>query len=268
MRKETLAVAHRWVRRFFLVWAVVSTSWLANTFRTRGVDEALLQSDSRVVVVSSETTLGLESRSPQGSRSALVFFCGAGVSARAYVPLLRPLAEAGHSVWIVRLPFRLAPLESHKQEALARARRVIDAHPEVSRWVVSGHSLGAALAARLVDFDPAQIDALVLIGTTHPKERDLSQLGISVVKVYGTHDGVAPIDRMFANRGLLPKSTRWVEISGGNHSQFGHYGHQLFDGTATVSRLEQQKLTRDVLLEALAPSLDAAASPQAASQIR
>ncbi len=251
MRSKRLTAVHRWVRRFFLVWAVVSTSWVLNSFRTRGVDEALLASDSKVVVVPSAETLQFKPRVPRSPRSALVFFCGAGVSARGYVPLLRPLAEAGHTVSIVRLPFRLAPLDSHKREAIARARGVIDAHPEVSRWVVAGHSLGAALAARFVHFDPAKIDALVLVGTTHPKESDLSSLGIPVVKVYGTNDGVAPTERMFANRGLLPDSTRWVEIAGGNHSQFGHYGHQLFDGTATVSRLEQQKLTREVLKEAL-----------------
>ncbi|MGZ8867891.1 MAG: hypothetical protein ACXW2P_06070 [Thermoanaerobaculia bacterium] len=28
---------HRWVRRFFLVWAIGSTLWVANSMRTRGV---------------------------------------------------------------------------------------------------------------------------------------------------------------------------------------------------------------------------------------
>jgi hypothetical protein len=74
---------------------------------------------------------------------------------------------------------------------------------------------------------------------------------MSVTKVYGSNDGVAPPDRMFSNRGLLPKDTRWVEINGGNHSQFGHYGRQLFDGKATTSREAQQATTRAALLEAL-----------------
>jgi hypothetical protein len=43
-----------------------------------------------------------------------------------------------------------------------------------------------------------------------------------------------------------------VEISGGNHSQFGRYGHQLFDGTATISREEQEALTRSEILHVLA----------------
>jgi hypothetical protein len=54
-----------------------------------------------------------------------------------------------------------------------------------------------------------------------------------------------------ANKGLLPHHTEWVQIEGGNHSQFGHYGHQLFDGTATVSRGVQQAATREAILKAL-----------------
>jgi hypothetical protein len=53
------------------------------------------------------------------------------------------------------------------------------------------------------------------------------------------------------NKKLLPASAKWVEIKGGNHSQFGHYGHQLFDGKATISREAQQAITREILLEAL-----------------
>ena len=40
-------------------------------------------------------------------------------------------------------------------------------------------------------------------------------------------------------------------LCGGNHSQFAHYGHQLFDGAATIPREQQQALTRAELLGAL-----------------
>ena len=50
---------------------------------------------------------------------------------------------------------------------------------------------------------------------------------------------------------LRPAQTAWVAIEGGNHSQFGHYGHLLFDGTATISREAQQATTRSILLEVL-----------------
>ncbi len=92
---------------------------------------------------------------------------------------------------------------------------------------------------------------MVLLGTTHPKSSSLSALTMPVTKVYASNDGVAPVDRILANRDLLPRHTKWIEIEGGNHSQFGHYGHQLLDGKATLDREAQQSLTRAAILEAL-----------------
>jgi pimeloyl-ACP methyl ester carboxylesterase len=240
----------RWIRWGFLLWAVFSTLWLANSMRTRGVDAALLQSDAAVTVEDNATSLDF-APSASTNGTALIFICGSGVAAQAYAPLLRPIAEAGYAVFIIKLPCRFAPFESHKQEAMDRARSVIAAHPHISHWVMSGHSLGGALACRLVKSDPKAFAALVLIGTTHPKRDDLSSIAMPVTKVYGSNDGVAPPDRMFSNKRLLPKDTRWVEIKGGNHSQFGHYGHQLFDGRATISREAQQAATRLAILEVL-----------------
>lgn len=238
------------IRAAFLTWAVVSTLWLANSMRTRGVDESVLRAGPRVAVLSNESILQFAPARPKPA--GLLFFCSSGVAAEAYAPLLRPVAEAGHPVFLVRLPWRFAPLESHRSAAIRRARAVIGSHDTIPRWVIAGHSLGGALAARMVRDAPPEVGALVLIGTTHPKEHDLSSLAISVTKVYGTADGVAPAERVHANAALLPKATRWVDIRGGNHSQFGHYGHQILDGDATISRGEQQRITREAILDALA----------------
>jgi hypothetical protein len=54
-----------------------------------------------------------------------------------------------------------------------------------------------------------------------------------------------------ATRHLLPRETRWIEIEGGNHSQFAHYGHQILDGSPAIARAEQQDVTRAALLDAL-----------------
>jgi pimeloyl-ACP methyl ester carboxylesterase len=203
-----------------------------------------------VSVLRSPEALSLVPAAPRGS--GLVFFTGGGVHADAYVPLLRPLAAAGYRVEIIRLPWRLAPLEGHKTTAIERGVQVIQRADSTMRWVVAGHSLGGALTARLAPIAPPSVASMVLIGTTHPKERDLSGLSMPTTKIYGTRDGVAPLEAIEANRRLLPAHTRWVAIDGGNHSQFGYYGSQLFDGTPTISRERQQDLTREVLADALA----------------
>jgi pimeloyl-ACP methyl ester carboxylesterase len=203
-----------------------------------------------VSVIDAAETLEFLPASPI-ARVGLVFLCGSGISARAYAPLLRPIADAGYPVLVIKLPYRFAFFEANKKEAIERARRAMVSRREIPAWVVSGHSLGAALAARLVQADQRSVAALVLIGTTHPKDDDLSFLSIPVTKVYATNDGIAPMNKVLANRRLLPAQTKWVAIEGGNHSQFGYYGHQLFDGNATITREAQQAITRSTLLDVL-----------------
>ncbi|KQV43076.1 hypothetical protein ASE26_04015 [Duganella sp. Root198D2] len=110
------------------------------------------------------------------------------------------------------------------------------------------------MAARLAHDAPALPAALVLAGTTHRKQQDLSGLRIPVTKVFANNDGVARIADVRRNTALPPPHTRWMEIKGGNHSQFGHYGHQPLDGNPAVSREAQQAVVTQALLAALKPS--------------
>lgn len=237
------------LRGAFILWAATSTGLLINSYRTRGVEPSLLQSNAFVFVSNDEASIQFIPASPK--KSGLIFLSGGGVAAEAYAPLLRPVADAEYSVFVIKLPFRIAPLESHKLEAIDRVHQVIVQHPEITRWVLSGHSLGAALACRIARDKRESIAALVLVGTTHPKSFSLASLSYPVTKIYGSNDGVASPEKIRENQHLLPSQTKWILIEGANHSQFGNYGKQLFDGTATISRNHQQDITRISLLETL-----------------
>ena len=89
---------------------------------------------------------------------------------------------------------------------------------------------------------------------------------LPVTKLVGGRDGLATPARVARNRHLLPPDTRWIEIEGGNHSQFGDYGFQPGNGVARVSRqVQQQRLNKEALrllatadtLHACIPSADA-----------
>jgi pimeloyl-ACP methyl ester carboxylesterase len=229
---------------------MVSTIWLLNSYRTQDVGRALLVSDGKVAVQSSQDVLAFLPTSAVGP-SALVFIVGAGVAAEAYAPLLRPLAEAGYPVFVVRLPYRIAPLEQHQETAVRRVHSILGGNTRVRSWVIAGHSLGGALACRIAADHPQTVSAMVLIGTSHPKTIDLSRSRIRITKVYGSNDRIATVEMIRATKHLLPLDTRWIEIEGGNHSQFAHYGHQLFDGSPTIAREQQQDMTRAALLDAL-----------------
>ncbi len=87
---------------------------------------------------------------------------------------------------------------------------------------------------------PATVDGLVLWASYPAESNDLSARDVAVVSVYGSRDGLATPEEVTASKDLLPPETRWVEIEGGNHAQFGWYGPQDGDLDATISRSAQQ----------------------------
>lgn len=236
----------RIVRIFFSIWGTIAIGVLFNQFRTQNVDATFLRSSENVSVRADGVSLEFHPKVKHAT--ALLFYCGSGVEADAYAPMLRPISEQGFTTIIVKLPGRFAMLPGQKEAVLDTAQRLIQSQTDIRKWVISGHSLGAAISCKFVQKYPESTSALVLIGTTHPKEDNLSDLTIPVTKVFGSVDGVAPIEKVEANRSLLPASTKWVRIEGANHSQFGNYGHQLQDGSATISREAQQLLVREEIL--------------------
>jgi len=68
-----------------------------------------------------------------------------------------------------------------------------------------------------------------------------------IVQKYGG-SSVATPEKIEASRTLLPENTFWIPIEGGNHAQFGWYGEQDGDQSATISRVKQQTLTVEASL--------------------
>lgn len=239
----------KWIRRIWLAAGISFVAWLVWNAQAHGVDPALLQSSDAVVVSDSGEVMRFSPRGASTS-SGLIFLPGGGIDPKAYVPLVRAVADAGYPVALVRLPWRTAPSASSQARVWDRINSVVSHAPD-RRWILSGHSRGAALSARFAGEYPGALAGLVLIGTTHPKRASLAAFPGPVTKIYGTHDCVADSAAVFANADLLPKHTRWVRLEGANHWQFGWYGAQLGDCGATISRQEQQARTLDVLLAAL-----------------
>jgi len=58
-------------------------------------------------------------------------------------------------------------------------------------------------------------------------------------------------DKIATSKALLPSTTRWFVIIGGNHAQFGWYGPQLGDNPAEIGREDQQQQVVEAALELL-----------------
>jgi hypothetical protein len=175
--------------------------------------------------------------SPTGSQpdTGLIFYPGGRVDYRSYAPLAREIARQGYTVAIVPMPFNLAVFGA------GRADDVIAAHPEIQQWAIGGHSLGGAMAANYVYGHPDAVSALALMAAYPASNNSLADRDLDVLSIYGTQDGA--VAQLKAGQQLLPPGTEWVAIEGGNHAGFGWYGPQPGDGTASISREEQQAQT-------------------------
>lgn len=170
--------------------------------------------------------------------ACFVFYPGARVSARAYAPNALAIAEEGYQVFIVSMPLNLAVLAS------GSAGRVIHGIEEVDQCVIGGHSMGGAMAARFAANKRSEVAGLVLWAAYPPRGVEFDQ-DLAVLSITGSKDRISRSKRQ------LPGDAEFVEIEGGNHSQFGWYGFQSGDGQAKITREQQMEIITEVTVKFL-----------------
>lgn len=204
----------------FLVWANIVM---------QGTRSAALQvwRDDRVAVTDVGDAVVLR---PTGSANGvgIVFVPGAKVDPYAYMASFRQVVADGTTVVITKPTLHLAFFD-------LRPLSTFEAHaPEVRTWAVGGHSLGGVRACQLAD-DPG-VAGLLLFGSYCAN--DLSGTELDVLSVSGSRDGLSTPAKVAAARHELPADAVTTEVQGANHADFGAYGPQPGDGTATISRAD------------------------------
>lgn len=215
--------------------------WQFYSFQSKGVDESLFQ-NSAIVKVEENNDFYLF-KPVKEFKEVLIFFPGAMVDPEAYVSLCRKIADNNIKVYLIKMPWRMASQGYNLPKELklfADTKKI---------YILAGHSLGGKMAAQFVYENPNLIDQLILIGTTHPRDISLANSKIPILKIYGSNDGVADEESIIKNKLKLPSTTKFVKINGANHSQFGYYGFQLGDNSATIGREQQQAKTLQHILE-------------------
>lgn len=206
---------------------------------------AALQSDDRVSVEDGEFIVFR----PAGAAPAtgVILYPGAGCDVRGYSPVLRRVASRGYLVVAVPMPLNMAIF------GMNRADDVRAAFPDVQRWVIAGHSMGGAMAARYAHRHPDDLAGL-LIWDSRPAASDtLVDLRYPVWHIHrATPDG-RPTQKFAKYRNLFPATSTWVPLPGGNHMQFGSFvgGTYEEEWPATITPEAQQDLIVTGTLNAL-----------------
>ncbi len=183
--------------------------------------------------------------SPSLPEAGLLFYPGGKVEHTAYSPLMQALAEQNILCVLLKMPGNLALLD------IDAAQKVPPCFPQIQRWYLGGHSLGGSMAALWAADNPDAIQGLVLLASY--STADLTRAGFPVLSIYGSEDSVLNLEKEQQFRCHLPESTTEILIPGGNHAQFGSYGPQDGDGTASISPQDQISLTAEALVQFILP---------------
>lgn len=204
---------------------------------------AALQSDESVQVSLGDWLVFSPKSRPV--KLGLVFYPGAHCDVRGYAPALRAIAEQGYLVVAASMPLYLAFL------APERASDVVAAYADVDQWVIAGHSLGGAMAARYV-YRHSDVMGGLIIWDSYPADSMLQyEEPVWLIHRAGA-DGKPPRDYA---EGLkrFPAHTQYVPIHGGNHMNFGDFilgpAQEVLD--ASISSVDQQDRTAEATLAAL-----------------
>ncbi len=176
---------------------------------------------------------------PEEPKAGLIFYPGGKVDFEAYAPLMERLAEHGFLCVLLHVHQNLAVLEPNAADG------VIALFPEITGWYIGGHSLGGVIASTYAAKHREDFAGLVLLGAY--STADFSGSDYRAVSIYGSEDRVLSIDAYRKNRNHLPVDTIELVLQGGCHSYFGNYGEQKGDGTPSISREEQQRLTAETI---------------------
>jgi pimeloyl-ACP methyl ester carboxylesterase len=227
-KSGTLRAAFRWLAAAAGLGLAAATFWLA-PYPADPAPPAATQTSSTGILLEPD----------QPGTTGVAFMPGALVDPRAYQSIFEPVVQAGYPVYIAKPPLGIAFTVG---DIVADARA---ADPQVSQWVVAGHSLGGAV----VSGQTQDAAGLILLGSF--PIGDQSSLDIPVLSISGSEDGLSTPDDIQASKDSLPAGAEYVEIQGGTHAFFGDYGEQRGDGQATISREQAQAQIQQAMLQFL-----------------
>jgi len=235
-----------WIRNWLIGLAVViviaagSFFWyVSDYYKATAAAIKALQSDGSVTITETDDAITF---APNGEdpEEGVIFYPGGKVETEAYAPLLRRLAEADLLVVIVKMPFHLAVFDADAAEAIMAQENGVE------DWYLAGHSLGGVMASSFAADQSDEVAGLIFLAS-YPSG-DLTDVPFPVLSIYGSEDEVLNRESYAEAQGKLPDDYTEIVLDGGNHGQFGDYGPQEGDGTASFSADQQQQQTVEAIL--------------------
>ncbi len=230
---------------FKIIWFSLVTIfciWQWFTYQARGLPENIFENSETVEVRLESNFISFIAKN-SSEKKEVIFLQGGLVDPEAYAPLCRKIAAAGITCHLVKMNWRM-PVWYYQE--IGELFDLKDGN-----FILGGHSQGAKMSAQYVYENPQLLKGLFLLGSSHPRDIDLSNTTIPTIKIYGELDGLASVPEVLENKDKLPKDAVLKMIEGANHSQFAYIGSLLTDETPAITLEQQQKATTEILISFL-----------------
>ena len=210
------------------------------TMDSKETAEAALKSTESVIIT---TDQWIVFEPVAETNVGLIFYPGGLVDPKAYSPILHDIAEEGILVIITPMPLNLAIFNTNA------ANSVIEFYPQITNWIIAGHSLGGASVAIYAENNSEKIHAITLWDSYPPDSSDLSDNAIAALSIFGTMNNFPNTENFNDKKHLMPPDTVYIGIEGANHAQFGDYGLQKGDVIASMSMVKQHLRVAEIMLD-------------------
>ena len=219
--------------------AIVFFIWANITYKPTPLAILSMLSDNSVTVTKNNFIVFTPNNSIPSK--GFVFYPGAKVKPESYAPLCKKISKEGFLVIIAPMTLNLAVFSPNK------AKNIINNFNNIDTWIIGGHSLGGAMASNYALKD-SKIKGIVFYGS-YPSKNKLKGSDKQILSIYGSLDGIASLKNI--KDSPPPENSKFIEIKGGNHAQFGSYGNQAGDNKAKISNEYQIDLASRYTVEFL-----------------
>jgi len=224
-----------WTALTALIVTVISfLTWFHIVFPADRAATLEVYQDERVLVTPADGVVIMTPQTPTGETTGLMVFPGARVDPFSYLHPFVEVAASGTTVVIVDPLFNMALFDPRGVSELTAGT------PDITDWVLAGHSLGGVKAC--MEADHPRVSGLILLASYCAQ--DISGLDIQVTEVIARQDGLLDNQLRLEAQANLPSGFATRTLEGANHASFGTYGPQPGDGVATTTPTEiRQALT-------------------------
>lgn len=205
------------------------------TYKLKAYTQNLIKSDLEInIIYDKDDNLVLRPYNTS-KKESIIIYPSSGIEPKGYIGLGRKLAARGYKVVIAKIPM------NYPFFSFDKANKIISANSKDEKWYLVSHNTSGEVAAKVAAGNK-KIVGVVFMGT-YPLNDELKLINEPVLTIWGTNDGVLDFSKFSTYKSNLPASAEFMEIVGGNNTNFADVNLITGDREARTGTSIQQDMS-------------------------